>query len=322
MQEKSLHTDAVRKAIDEAIARLPGTATRKDKTKLVARLLFLEHGIYPSAKVILDYTHHGSLTDISRDLRIFWSELRECMSAKVSAPFLPEDLLESYAQALSGVWDLALEKARNDFEKQRLEAEEAVRKAQAEAVDMLRRIEISQNHVHEITLQKQAELERREAAEMRAQALTTENEGLQDALIQWKEKLVFEERARQEAEQQFSRDLEAERAERQKEAERFAGEIRFAKLQIEQARISEKELRQQLEASLRSKELGLISYRQRASVAEEALAAARLELAEMAGQVKVLESNFAEALHKPKELLVRPTPRLVSKLLVKRKKLR
>ena len=84
----------------------------------------------------------------------------------------------------------------------------------------------------------------------------------------------------------------------------------------------EKELRQQLEASLRSKELGLISYRQRASVAEEALAAARLELAEMAGQVKVLESNFAEALHKPKELLVRPTPRLVSKLLVKRKKLR
>ena len=204
----------------------------------------------------------------------------------------------------------------------RLEAEEAVRKAQAEAVDMLRRIEISQNHVHEITLQKQAELERREAAEMRAQALTTENEGLQDALIQWKEKLVFEERARQEAEQQFSRDLEAERAERQKEAERFAGEIRFAKLQIEQARISEKELRQQLEASLRSKELGLISYRQRASVAEEALAAARLELAEMAGQVKVLDSNFAEALHKPKELLVRPTPRLVSKLLVKRKKLR
>ena len=156
----------------------------------------------------------------------------------------------------------------------------------------------------------------------RAQALTTENEGLQDALTQWKEKLVFEERARQEAEQQFSRDLEAERAERQKEAERFAGEIRFAKLQIEQARISEKELRQQLEASLRSKELGLISYRQRASVAEEALAAARLELAEMAGQVKVLESNFAEALHKPKELLVRPTPRLVSKLLVKRKKLR
>ena len=288
----------------------------------MARLLFLEHGIYPSAKVILDYTHHGSLTDISRDLRIFWSELRERMSAKVSAPFLPKDLLESYAQALSGVWDLALEKARNDFEKQRLEAEEAVRKAQAEAVDMLRRIEISQNHVHEITLQKQAELERREAAEMRAQALTTENEGLQDALIQWKEKLVFEERARQEAEQQFSRDLEAERAERQKEAERFAGEIRFAKLQIEQARISEKELRQQLEASLRSKELGLISYRQRASVAEEALAAARLELAEMAGQVKVLESNFAEALHKPKELLVRPTPRLVSKLLVKRKKLR
>ena len=82
MQEKSLHTDAVRKAIDEAIARLPGTATRKDKTKLVARLLFLEHGIYPSAKVILDYTHHGSLTDISRDLRIFWSELRERKSKR------------------------------------------------------------------------------------------------------------------------------------------------------------------------------------------------------------------------------------------------
>lgn len=323
MQEKIVKTtDEVRKAIDDALTRLPGTATRKDKTRLVASLLFLEHGIYPSAKVVLDHTRQGSLTDINRDLREFWSDLRERLSAKVSAPFLPQDLLDRYAQALSGIWDLALSNAKDELQQQRIEAAEAVKQAQAETADALRRMELAENHAREITLQKEEESERRQAAEMRVQALTTENEGLQSALTQWREKLDFEARARQEAEQQFSRDLEAERAERQREVERFAGEIRFSKLQIDQARISEKELRNQLDAALKSKELDLITYRQRASMAEEALAASRLELAQMAGQLKVLESNFAEALLKPKELLVRSSPRLASKPLIKRKKLR
>ena len=137
------------------------------------------------------------------------------------------------------------------------------------------------------------ERERREVAEKRVEAQAAEIEGLQSSLAKWQQQAEAEATARQEAERQFSRDLEAERAERQREAERFSGESRFAKMQIEQARTSERELREQLKAVSASKDVELSTYRQRASRAEEALGAVRLELAEMRGRAQALERGLA-----------------------------
>uniref|UniRef100_UPI000AC34851 hypothetical protein n=1 Tax=Paenacidovorax caeni TaxID=343013 RepID=UPI000AC34851 len=67
----------------------------------------------------------------------------------------------------------------------------------------------------------EAEAERRQEAQMRAEAMSVEIDGLQTSLAQWREKAQAEASARQEAERQFSRDLEAERSDRQREAERF-----------------------------------------------------------------------------------------------------
>lgn len=210
MQEKTpIATDEVRQAIDEALARLPGTATRKDKTRLVASLLFLEHGIYPSAKVVLDHTRQGSLTDINSDLRQFWADLRDRMRAKVSAPFLPQDLLDRYAEALSGLWDLALAKANDELQAQRQEAAESVKLAQAEASDALRNRQLAEEQAKEMGTRLEAEAERRQEAQMRAEAMSVEIDGLQTSLTQWREKAQAEASARQEAERQFSRDLEA-----------------------------------------------------------------------------------------------------------------
>ena len=319
MQEKTpIATDEVRQAIDEALARLPGTATRKDKTRLVASLLFLEHGIYPSAKVVLDHTRQGSLTDINSDLRQFWADLRDRMRAKVSAPFLPQDLLDRYAEALSGLWDLALAKANDELQAQRQEAAESVKLAQAEASDALRNRQLAEEQAKEMGTRLEAEAERRQEAQMRAEAMSVEIDGLQTSLAQWREKAQAEASARQEAERQFSRDLEAERSDRQREAERFIGESRFAKMQIEQARASERELRQQLATALQSKELELATYRKRASAAEEALGAVRLELAEMRGRAQVLERNLAEVGAGAKERTLQPVKRAPIKAAVRR----
>ena len=149
-----------------------------------------------------------------------------------------------------------------------------------------------------------------------------EIDGLQTSLAQWREKAQAEASARQEAERQFSRDLEAERLDRQREAERFIGESRFAKMQIEQARASERELRQQLATAMQSKELELTTYRKRASTAEEALGATRLELAEMKGRVQALEKSLADALAKAKEGAARPLMRAPIKQVAKRRSLR
>ena len=82
----------------------------------------------------------------------------------------------------------------------------------------------------------------------------------------------------------------------------FSGEVRFAKLQIEAARSAERELRERLNTEKADKEVELAVYRQRIGQAEEALGAARWELAEMKGQSSSLEERLAEMQQRLKEL--------------------
>ncbi len=115
--EAQIHTSIV-----SALKQLPVGAHRRDRTRLVANLLFMEHGIYPSARAVLDYTHQGSLTDISKDLRDFWGELRDKLRVNVNAPFLPKPLVDEFAAALMKIWELAISQARTEFDGLRQDA--------------------------------------------------------------------------------------------------------------------------------------------------------------------------------------------------------
>lgn len=310
-------------------ARMPADAHRKEKSRQAASLLFFEHGIYPSAKVVLSYTQQGSLTDINRDLHEFWHDLRDKARVKLDAPYLPQELLENFANALAGLWDQAVANSTATFDAERLQAETEVDRAQRKmaeaeqlASSMLERAQASEAELRQ-------ERERRENAEKRVEGQISEIEALQSSLTKWQQQAESEARARQEAEQRFSRDLEAERTLRQHESERYDGEMKFVKLQIDSARNAERELRDQLKAVNEHKDAELSAYRQRANNAADLVATIKLELAEVRGLNRGLERQVASM--KSDEILPggapsssnkKPRPRVARASAIKRRSLR
>lgn len=237
----------------ELLSRLPPDAPRKLKSRLATAFLFFEHGIYPSAKVVREYIQQGSLTDINKDLREFWQELREKSRVQIDAPSLPPDLLAGFGEGLSKLWELALGKAHVELEAFRQEAAESVAQSQLEVQAAVREQRRAEEKLAELDLELRQERERREQAEIRVEAQGAEMDALKSSLAKWQQQAADESAARLAAEERFSRELEVERAERRLEAERFNGESRFAKIQIDKARTEARELREQMNALSSSK---------------------------------------------------------------------
>lgn len=274
-------------------ARMPIEAPRKEKTRLAASLLFFEHGIYPSAKVVLAYTQQGSLTDINRDLHEFWQELRDKARVRLDAPYLPEELQDGFADALGRMWELSVTNARACFEAERLDAQNEVARAQRSQIEAERMAREMSSRLQLLDAEMHQERERREIAEKLLEGQKVEILALKEALVKWQDQAETEAKARQEAEVRFSRDLESERLLRQSDAQRFEGEIKFSKLQIDSARTAEREIREQLKALAESKDIELSTYRQRANKAMETVANIQLELAEVRGLNRGLERQLA-----------------------------
>jgi len=309
--------------------RTPADAHRRDKTRQAASLLFFEHGVYPSAKVVLSYTQQGSITDISRDLHEFWQELRDKARVKLDAPYLPHELVETFADSLAKIWDQATGNASATFDAQRLEAERQVAIAQRRMNEAEVHASSLLERVQTIDAELRQERERRETAEKRVEGQLAEIATLQTSLEKWQQKADAEANARQEAEQQFSRDLEAERASRKHDSERHDGEIKFAKLQIDSARTSERELRDQLKAAIDSKDVEVSNYRLRANTIADSLAAIKLELAEVRGLNRGLERQLASLQAAEKEpvralpsIVPKPKARVARAVSIKRRSLR
>ncbi|MBV7541953.1 DNA-binding protein [Acidovorax sp. sic0104] len=292
----------VRESIQAALDALPAKASRRDKTLLVANLLLIDHGIYPSAKVVHDHTSQGSMTDINRDLRDFWTEVRKKMRVQLNAPFIPDELATAFGEGLAKIWGLAQHAATQHFEGAREQCRLEVQGASEARVGAERDRDRTLERLALLEAELLAERERRGEAERRVAAQAGEIAGLQGSLSSWQQKLEVEAIARHEAEARFSRELELERAERVREADRFTGEINFAKRQIDTARVAEKEMREQLNAEKGHREREVATYRQRMNSAEEASTAAKGRVAELRAQTASLEGRVAELQDRVREL--------------------
>jgi predicted nucleic acid-binding Zn-ribbon protein len=291
--------DTIRAAL---APRLAAAKTRHEKTRETATLLFFQYGIYPSAKVVHGYTQHGSMTDINTDLREFWNDLRERSRVKIEAPMFPDAVTAMFSDALAKVWELAMDKAHAALDGERQEAADQVAQAQRDAYEAQRMRQIAESDAQSREYELRQERNRREVAEKKIDVQAAEIDALQSSLVQWQAQAEAEAQARKAALEQFSRDLESERAARQRDNEMFEGEIKFAKMQIEAARSTERDLREQIKEDKASKDVELAAYRQRASRAEDALGAARIELAEIKGRYAGLEERIVELQARIREL--------------------
>lgn len=223
----------IRGQIDALASRHPN---RKDLTQASAALLFFEYAQYPSAAVVRGYTGRGSLADIQRDLNEFWDGVRAKAKVRVAGVDLPQDLLDGFGASIAQLWELAKTKAN-------------------EALDSLRREALDQ--VAEVERQVEAAREARERAELEAAGVREQLDKLNEAkaavdqamaaqgatlaaterqLVLCREELVRAANAHAEALVRAAHDLDAERSARAASEEVLAGEVRFAKLEIERAR--------------------------------------------------------------------------------------
>lgn len=173
----------IESAIRAALApRLEAAKSRKEKTRIAATTLFFEYGVYPSGKVVHSYTQLGSMTDINRDLREFWSEIRDKSRVRIDAPSLPAELQEAYSNALAKSWELAMQKASASFDGEREEAHEREQALRADQDRANEKIQSLENKLTGIEAALVVERERRSSAEGQAVALQAKINELREAL--------------------------------------------------------------------------------------------------------------------------------------------
>lgn len=173
----------IESAIRAALApRLEAAKSRKEKTRIAATTLFFEYGVYPSGKVVHSYTQLGSMTDINRDLREFWSEIRDKSRVRIDAPSLPAELQEAYSNALAKSWELAMQKAAATFEDERKEAREREQALRTERDRACEEVVSLEDELSGIESDLVAERERRSSAEAQLAGLQAKVNELSEAL--------------------------------------------------------------------------------------------------------------------------------------------
>ncbi len=308
-------------------SRLAAAASRKEKTRVAATILFFEHGIYPSAKTVHSYTQQGSMTDINADLREFWAYIREKARVEINAPFLPSELNERFSEDLARLWEVATQRATEQLEAERLKCREAVSQAEQEALRATDLVESLRADlaVRESTLAQERDL--RSAAESKGAALQAQVDALKEALENAEHQIRASEKSRQEAIAQFSRDLDTEREARKRDAEHLHGEINFAKMQIEEtreaARLAENEARQRYKDDVSKMALESARLQQRLTRAEDEIYALKGEIIKKQAELTVAENQLKVAVsYEAERKKERPSlPRIRPAMSMRRKKL-
>lgn len=284
-----MSTDAL---IRERLAdRLESCRTRQEKSRLVASIMYYDLDLgFPSAATVRQYTQHGSLNDIQRDLKDFQSEVKDRERIHLDLPGMPETLNAAFVESAKQTWMLANQEADQRFEAHREAVQIDIEQAKRAADEAQHLLSIAEIRADETAQRLDAEREMRVEVEKRAEALSGELDAMKSSIAYLQRQLAESEQARRDAEAQFSRDLEAERAARKRDAEMLDGDIRFAKMQIHEAREHAAMLKDELRAAKAERNIEVERYRQRANHAEQQLGEARLNL-----QEKTVELNRLSA---------------------------
>lgn len=278
--------------------RLAGVTERSERVRIVASYLHFERGIHPSNALVRQLVGIGSMTSIAADLRAFWEETRKRGLTTLALPGVPDELQAVasglFGEAFAKLWARAVEVANEGLAEERAEmqAELAAARVAKERAELERAA--ADERADQISSALELQRQQREDAERQLVSLRTEHLGTLAALAASQEALDKEQRARARAEEQFSSDLAAANAARTRDQELFDGEIRFAKLQIDQARQGERALREQLKQLQDDSDVQLQTLRRQNGVLRDEVAASRAANAELERSIEALRKQYTE----------------------------
>lgn len=278
---------------------------RKDLSRETATTLFFRYGIYPSVQLVHSYTRLGSLTDIGKDLDEFWRSIRDKARVRIEGVDLPEDVLTKTGEVLGSLWALAVEKANNSLDSQRAEAQARVEHARLAAEQAEQRMEQAIAEADQARAEAAAAHAQREEAERLLAIERTEKVAALQRAADAEGQTAAEVEARRQAEERFSSDLEAERQARAQSEERLAGEVRFAKMQIDEARELSRVLKERLTAVESDRSLLEAQLKRQLNTQAEELGGLRLEVGELRGRNAALTDERDRLTRRVDELLAR-----------------
>lgn len=275
--------------------RLAGVTERAARVQIVASFLHFERGIHPANALVRQLVGVGSMTSIAADLRAFWEDTRKRGMATLSLPNVPARL-DEFASALMGealtkLWARAVEVANEELAEERAAMQLELTQACLERDRAEEARAAADERAHQLADALEAQRGEREAAERSVVGLTAQLTAVRDALAVSDAQLVAERAARRRAEEQFSQDLAAADQSRRRDQEIFDGEIKFAKLQIDQARQGERALRDQIKHLQDDSDLQIQTLRRQNGTLRDEIAATRAANAELEGTVEALRKQ-------------------------------
>lgn len=202
----------------------------------VCALLFFRHGITPTANMLYQYVHKGSMSVPAEALAKFWADLRQKTAVQIDHPGLPDSLKPIAAEAIKGIWQAAVEHSNAELSGIRLDLKNQSeqlatdRLAMAEHLSSAERKALDAETKTAAALQQVDEVTTRLEAERRGHAATS-------ALLTAAQQQVLDQQGQLErVRADFSADLAQARQAVEAADERAAGAQRKALMEVEQER--------------------------------------------------------------------------------------
>lgn len=259
-------TDEIKSVIDQKIKNLQ---TRREKVRLAASDLFLVYGVYPSVATIRECVGVGSFTDINADLKTFWSDLRSSGNVSIKGNLLPPEISVAFTSAMIDLWEHAMSKASESIAEESLIAKADIALARQEAQSMLMLYQGAMKRLDDSELVLKDRTQEVQNGLQIVKAQQVQIEALQASVHQLQERIKNEEDARAASELRFLSQLEQERVQLKRQEDILTGEIRFAKMQIDAARESERNMRERAKSEKENLEAELYVWRGKAKESQE-----------------------------------------------------
>lgn len=247
---------------------------RFDDTKTLYRevcaLLFFRYGITPTANKLYQFVRKGSMSAPADALSRFWDELRSKARIEIDQPDLPDEVKESAAAAIAGIWRQASAAARDEL---------AAVREQASAEADVAKAELATAQQLKATLQQSVE-------DIRAQLQSTA-----EAAERVRTELEAERRAHAASAgriQELQRTIEDMRAQSQRQQQSFSADLAKAGEAVESAN-------QRADAAERRSMLEIDQERQAKARAEKQVESLRGQVSSLEGKAREAAQEHAEA---------------------------
>ena len=142
-------------------------ADRRALSLKVCEMIFFELNDKPSAGKVHSFITQGSMTDIGKDVDLFWQSLRMDRKEAKGIDGVPEAVSLGHADMLQNLWRIAMSQAQSSFDEER-------RQFEARSTDLAEQLLVATNQSSELLLRTHVLSEEVQALQAECQRMSSD----------------------------------------------------------------------------------------------------------------------------------------------------